>query len=437
MDFFGRQTQIEKLRSLRAKAKVESQFVILTGRRRVGKTELVKRAFSDEPFVYLFVSRKSEPDLVSSFVAEVNAVGGLHISEDIHTLGAFFEELFRQAEACPVTVFIDEFQDFIRVNPAAFSVLQGLWDRYHGSARLALVVCGSVHSLMTRIFQDRKEPLYGRGTALLRLEPFSPSELRGILARHNPDAAPEDLLSLWAVSGGIAKYVALLMDGGATDRTGMIRFVFDADSPFLDEGRLLLSDEFGHDSGTYFTILSAIARGATSRNEIEQVVGRPVGGHLTRLEEDYRLVEKKTPLFAKSSRIVRYALRDPFYRFWFRFVFRYDYMAQIGAWKNLRRVVLRDWDAFTGLTLERWFHARLAESGEWTRMGAWWDRKGNEIDIIAENEIEGRAAFFEVKRDIRRYDEIALRRKADIFLSSTGAFRGYALEYRSLSLSDM
>lgn len=261
---------------------------------------------------------------------------------------------------------------------------------------------------------------------------------KGILSRHKPAPAKEDLLALWAITGGIAKYVELLMDGGATDRNRAISLVFDADSPFLDEGRLLLSDEFGPDSGVYFTILSAIARGATTRNEIEQIVGRAIGGHLSRLEADYRLVAKKTPLFAKSSKIVRYAIDDSFYLFWFRFVFKYDYMAQIRAWDNLRKVVLRDWDVFTGLALERWFRAKLAESGEWTRIGAWWDRKGeHEIDIIAENEIDGRAAFFEVKRDARRFDGAALRRKADAFLAATGAFKEYSLEYRGLSMEDM
>ena len=438
MDFFGRTDQLAKLRALRARADESSQFVILTGRRRVGKTELVKQAFADAPFVYLFVSRKTETELVASFVAETNAVPGLHVSEDVHTISGFFGELFRLAETRPVTVFIDEFQDFFRVNPSAFSTLQGLWDRHRGRARIALVVCGSVHSLMTRIFQDRKEPLYGRGTAFIRLAPFTTSELRGLLARSKRNPAPEDLLSLWAITGGIAKYVELLLDGGATDRDRAIRFVFDADSPFLDEGRLLLSDEFGPDSGTYFTILSAIARGATTRNEIEQAAGRAVGGHLTRLEEDYRLVAKRTPMFAKTSKILRYAIDDPFYLFWFRFAFKYDYMAQIGAWDNLRKIVRRDWDVFTGGALERWFRAKLAESGEWTRLGAWWDRKGeNEIDIVAENELDGRAAFFEVKRDARRFDEAALRRKADAFRAATGAFRGCALEYRPHSLDDM
>ena len=438
MDFIGRQDKIERLRALRAAADGTSQFVILTGRRRVGKTELVKRAFSDEPFVYLFVARKSEADLVSSFVDEVNAVPDLHMSPDIHTLEGFFKELFLLAKNRRVTVFLDEFQDFLRVAPKAFSILQGLWDRHHDTSRLALVVCGSVNSIMTRIFQDRKEPLYGRGTAFIRLEPFTTEELRGILSARRPSVRPEDILSLWAVTGGVAKYVALLVDAKATDRDGAIRFAFDSDSPFLLEGRMLLGDEFGAEGGTYYTILSAIARGATVRNEIEQATGKPVGGHLTRLENDYRLVAKKLPLFAATSKNLRYSIDDEFLRFWFRFVQHRAYMVEIGAFDALRSLARRDWETFTGPALERWFRAKLAESGEWTRIGAWWDRRGeNEIDIVAENELAGRAAFFEVKRDARRFDEVALRRKADAFLAATGTFRGYDLSFGCLSLADM
>ena len=84
------------------------------------------------------------------------------------------------------------------------------------------------------------------------------------------------------------------------------------------------------------------------------------------------------------------------------------------------------------------FQLALVESGRFTRIGGWWNRNGeNEIDLVAENELDGRAALFEVKRDARRFDEAALRRKADAFLAATGAFRGYALEYRPLSLADM
>ena len=159
MKFFDREDKIEKLRAIRAKSAKESQFTVMVGRRRVGKTELVKTAFGDEDFIYLFVSRKSEVDLVEGFVEEVNRIYPNAISTEVRTLNGFFKELFKLAATRQVTVFIDEFQEFRKVNVSTFSVLQGLWDREHDRVRLNLVVCGSINTLMNKIFLGRKEPL--------------------------------------------------------------------------------------------------------------------------------------------------------------------------------------------------------------------------------------------------------------------------------------
>lgn len=352
MKFFDREDKIEKLRAIRAKSAKESQFTVMVGRRRVGKTELVKRAFEDEDFIYLFVSRKSEVDLVEGFVEETNRIYPNAVSAEVRTLNGFFVELFKLAVTRQVTVFIDEFQEFRKVNASTFSVLQGLWDREHDRVRLNLVVCGSINTLMNRIFLGRKEPLYGRQTAFLRLEPFSTEILKEILRFHKRRYEPEDLLALWALTGGVAKYVAILMDEGATDLEKMLKVAMTEDSFFLEEGRILLGDEFGKDYSIYFSILSSIARGVTTRNEIEQCVGRQVGGYLTRLEEDYHLVSKRAPFGAKTTRQIRYQIDDPFYRFWFRFIFKYDHLVQMKSFEMLRRIVKRDYPGFSGFALE-------------------------------------------------------------------------------------
>ena len=438
MKFFDREKEIARLREIREESLKEARFTVLTGRRRVGKTELVKQAYAGEDFVYLFVSRKAEPVLVASFIEEVNRVAPDAINSEITTFAGFFRELVKVAERRPLTVFIDEFQEFLRINPSVYGDIQGIWDRYHDRIHLNLVVCGSVNSLMTRIFQDRKEPLYGRQTALLKLAPFSTSVLKEILAFHYPRYTNEDLLALYAFTGGVAKYVAMLMDARAYTRSKMIKAIVSSDSLFLDEGKMLLSDEFGKDYAVYFSILSAIARGATSRNEIEQDVGRAVGGHLTRLESDYHLIVKQEPFGATSSKIVRYQIDDRFYVFWFRFIFKYDYMLQIGAYEMLQKLIARDYLVFAGKALERYFRQKFAESGKWTRLGSWWDRKGeNEIDLVAENELEHRLEVFEVKMDAGRYREAVLEKKVEAFRRAVGLKPNKAIEKGGLSLEEM
>ena len=125
------------------------------------------------------------------------------------------------------------------------------------------------------------KPLYNRQSRFMTVRPFTPTVLKDILSEYNPGYTAEDLLALYAFTGGVAKYVQLLVDAGATTKTTMLDQIIKADSIFLGEGKAILIEEFGKDYGIYFSILSAIARGKTSRSEIENVVGKEIGGYRT------------------------------------------------------------------------------------------------------------------------------------------------------------
>ena len=440
MQFYDRQSEIAELRAIRDRSRSTSQWTVVTGRRRVGKTALVQTALADEPYVYFYVARKAESDLCETYAAEVEAKLGLPLgSGGGLRFAQVFEAVLRIAETRPVTLLIDEFQDFRRVNPAIFSEMQDIWGRHERTARINLVVCGSVSTLLSKIFRDYKEPLYGRQTAMMTVRPFRTDVLRNILRDHSPDATNADLLALWAFTGGVAKYVALLMDAGATDRARMLREIVRENSFFLDEGRAVLVDEFGKDYGTYFSILSGIARGRTTRNELEQSLGTRIGGHLTRLENDYGIVVRRQPLLSKpAAKNLRYALSDGFFLFWFRFIERYGHLVEMRMFDELRRLVDRDYDTFSGFALERWFRERLLERGGLTRLGGWWDRKGeNEIDIVAANETDRLVTFYEVKRDVGRFSEGALRDKTRAFFAATPEWKGFRSRLQRLSMDDM
>ena len=274
---------------------------------------------------------------------------------------------------------------------------------------------------------------------MMTVRPFTPSVLKEILADYNPSYSPEDLLALYSFTGGVAKYVRILMDAGATTKAKMVNKIVSADSIFLGEGKAILVEEFGKDYGVYFSILTAIARGKTSRSEIESVVGREIGGYLSKLEDDYEVISKWQPLFEHTtSKNVRYIIKDNFFTFWFRFIYKYNYMLEIENYDSVRTIINRDYETFSGLMLERYFARVLIESRSYTRLGGWWDRKGeNEIDIVAENELDDRATFFEVKRKADNIDLVTLRSKADAFLRATGEFKDYSISYKGLSMSDM
>lgn len=439
MRFFDRTEEIASLREIRGMAKDNAQFTVVTGRRRIGKTSLVWKAYEDEPILYFFVARKAEGELCEDYRLEIENKLGIPTMGRADRFADMFEFLMKFSAEHPITLFIDEFQEFFRVNKSVYSDMQRIWDLYSPKARMNLIVCGSIYSMMTKIFKDKKEPLYNRQTRFMTVRPFTPTVLKEILTEYHPGHTAEDLLALYSFTGGVAKYVQLLIDTGATTRERMLDQIVKADSIFLGEGKAILIEEFGKDYGIYFSILSAIARGKTSRSEIESVVGREIGGYLTKLENEYEIIAKKQPLFEKSStKNVRYTIEDNFFTFWFRFIYKYSYMLEIENYESLKTIINRDYETFSGLMLERYFRRVLIGRQAYTRIGGWWDRKGeNEIDLVAENELNDEATFFEVKRKAGNIDLEVLEQKAAVFLRATGTFKGYDISYRGLSMEDM
>ncbi len=439
MRFYDREKEIIFLREVRGMAETAARFTVVTGRRRIGKTTLIREAYKDAPFVYFFVARKAEADLCEVYLEEISEKLGIPTLGSSRHFSDIFRYLMQLSQTRSFTLVIDEFQDFYRVNKAVFSEMQNVWDEYEKTSHINLIVCGSIYSMMQKIFKDKKEPLYGRNTGELRVKPFKPSVLKQIMADAKPDYSKEDLLAMFTFTGGVAKYVNQLVDAGAVDKDGMIRHMISANSTFLTEGKNNLIEEFGKDYGTYFSILSCIARGKNTRSEIEDVVGKEVGGYLTNLEKDYELIAKRQPLFEKNTtKNVRYELDDVFYSFWFRFIFKYSYIIEIENYGKLQEIICRDYNTFSGLMLERYFHRVAMESEEYTRLGRWWDRKGeNEIDMIGEDELSDSATFFEIKR---QKDEISigvLKQKAEVFMEATHQFKNYEIAYKGLSMEDM
>ena len=219
----------------------------------------------------------------------------------------------------------------------------------------------------------------------------------------------------------------------------MIDYMVRDGSTFLDEGKVMLIAEFGKEYGTYFSILSAIASGRTRRAEIEDKLGKDIGGYLTKLENDYELICKKQPLYEKTdNKNVCYSLRDNFLSFWFRFIYKFSFMLEIKAYRKLKEIIMRDYETFSGVMLERYFREILIEKDEYTLIGVWWDRKGaNEIDIVAADDVEHRIDFIEVKRNPDRYRPGPLEEKILAFLRVNKDLSSWPRTLRCLSLEDL
>ena len=439
MEFFDRDNEIAKLREIRELSQRFAQFTVLTGRRRIGKTSLVMKAYEDEPFLYFFVSRSSESELCREYAEELATKLGVSVLGRVERFADLFQYVMQLSKSRPVTLLIDEFQDFGRVNESIFSQMQKIWDLNKTDACLNLIVCGSVYSMMTKLFRDKKEPLYGRQTEFIRIDPFAPSVLKQIRKTYHADYSKEDLLALFAFTGGVAKYVELLMDAGAVDAKKMLGRIVVKDSYFIPEGKNMLIEEFGRDYGRYFDILKLIANGHNSRGDIEGILQAEISGYLTRLEKDYGLIVKNRPMFQESAnKNIRYAIGDPFLQFWFRFIYKYNSFIEANAYGKLVDLIQRDYPTYSGKVLERYFKAKLIESGAFTHIDSWWDRKGeNEIDIIAADDMEKTVTFYEVKRQRKELDMDVLRDKAHCFLNMTGKYSNYQISYKGLCMDDM
>ena len=427
------------LREIRKKAARVSCFTVVTGRRRVGKTQLIKRALEDRPYLYFYVARKSEKDLCAGFQREIEDVCSIPMVGNAERFEDLFKVLMDYSKRTALTVVIDEFQEFYRVNPSVFSAMANIWDDAQKEAKMNLVVCGSVNRLMQKIFRDDSEPLYGRNTASLTVDPFRVSVLKDILSTYKPNYVQDDLLALWTMTGGVARYVEQLMDDGAFDRQAMLKSVFKTGSSFLDEGIAVLVQEFGKDYGTYFSILSAIASGRTEYSQIKNDVGGEIGGFLQKLERDYRLIRRKLPIFADGrGKNSVYEIDDCFFRFWFRFIWKYQYLKELQRFDALEEIAERDFDQFSGFALERYFRWKFVEEKKYTRVDGWWDRKGeNEIDLVCEDELSGKLDFYEIKRNRSRIDLNGLKAKSVVFLAKNPKLASHKIGFKALSMEEM
>jgi uncharacterized protein len=436
MKFYDRYEEITQLHEIMQSSKIRAQMTVVMGRRRIGKTKLLLHAFEGIPTAYLFVARKSEPLLCADFVDEIKEELGLPVYGEMNDFKSIFKLLIDMSKQNPFNLIIDEFQEFRNVNDSIYSDMQNIWDRNRDVSKMNLILCGSIYSMMHKIFENEHEPLFNRADHVIRLQPFTTQVLKNILADNHPQYTKEDLLALYTFTGGVAKYVELFIDNKAFTFNKMVSLMVQPNSAFLQEGKNDLVDEFGKDYATYFSILSCISTGFTARTAIESYLKREVGGFLTRLEQDFGLIEKHHPMFAKSgSKNIHYQIKDNFLRFWFRFFYKYVRFIEAGALGKLQEVIMRDYPTFSGLALENYFRSQYKESGNWTDIGGYWDRKGeNEVDLIALDELSHTAVIAEIKRKRSNIDLNKLREKTYTFKRE---LTGYNTECIGLSMEDM
>ena len=440
MKFYNRTNELAELKRIQELSfKENSRLTVVTGRRRIGKTSLIMKAVENTPTIYLFVGRKNEASLCEEFIPQISRELDCYVPKEITTFSSLFRYMMELATTRSFNLVIDEFQEFYNINDSVYSDMQNIWDQYRKKSKMNLVVSGSIYSLMQKIFQNSKEPLFGRADNIIKLSAFDLSTLKEIMHDYNPSYTNDDLLALYTFTGGVPKYIELFCDNGVPTVQSMIEFMIRDNSPFIDEGKNLLIEEFGKNYATYFSILSAISGGRNTQPQIEAALGnKSVGGQIKRLIEDYNIIARKRPILSKEgTQAVRYEITDKFICFWFNYFERYRSMIEIKNFVGLQSIVLDDYPTYSGKTLELYFKQQFAESFQYRDIGSWWEPKGaqNEIDIVALKLEKNKAVIAEIKRQKKNFKPELLDTKVGYI--KTKLLSKYQIESVCLSLEDM
>ena len=399
MKFYSREKELSRLNRLFAEGKVQAHLFVLSGRRRVGKTSLIRHfAENRRDFVYLFVSKK-KPHLL---LAEFSEILAEHIpilnSVSINSFDSLFTILFEEMSKQPLYIMIDEFQNFQQVDESVFSVLQNLWDKYQDRAKGAIICVGSVQTLMRDIFEGEKEPLFNRASIYMSLKPLSVETVAQILADNGVDVA-KSLLFYHTLFGGVPKYYAILNRYKlfhATNKAVISRLFCEQDALLQQEGRDLLIEEFGKNYHLYFSILQTVAGGVTQMGQIADKTGiniNSISKYLDELVSEYGVLERRSPVTAttKDHKGGRYHIADQFLKFWFRYLHKNQTLVEIGATERLADKIDEDLTNFEGWIFEGMVREILISRNNasvvpflFDNISGFWDKSGKvEIDIVA------------------------------------------------------
>ena len=436
MKFYDREKEFDELHRLDKLAYTSAQLTVLMGRRRTGKTTLMTHALDGYKYLYFFIGKKAEQLQCIEFQRLTEQILGLHIHGQVSNFSVLFEEIIIYSKQEKVTLIIDEFQRLEEIGEGIISDIQRIWDKHHEEAHIHVIACGSIYNMMKNIFENRKEPLFGRKTARIDLKPFSIRVLKQIFQDHNPEYTSEDLLMLYSITGGVAKYVAQLMDDGCKTWQDMLNDVCRQGSIFLEEGTELLVGEFGRKFHTYYSILQLIASGKTSQSEIDSILEKNSGRYLDTLESEYSLIKKLRPMWAKpNSQGVKYYIDDCFLMFWFRFIESNRSLVELEKFDLLEEIIRNEYTQYSGRVLEKYFRQLYGEKERVTEVSHWWDSQGvNEIDLIALQRLDHQATVAEVKRNPKKYNPNLLEEK---YQNIKKHLKGYHVELLGLSMDDM
>jgi len=435
MAFYGREAELGKLGEMYRSGAFE--FAVIYGRRRVGKTTLIREFIKDKRALFFTANESTAADNLLSLSRRI---GGNNAAPVFGDYESAFSTVFESAAAERTVFVIDEFPYLAESYRGVSSLLQIMIDRYRERSKLMLILCGSSMSFMENQVLGSKSPLYGRRTAQFKVRPFTFFESLPFLTAFST----ADKAALYGMTGGVPEYLGKINTRKSV-RGNAVDAFFSTSGYFFEEPSNLLKQELREPS-TYNVIIESIAGGASRLNEIATksgLEGNKCAKYLNSLIT-LGLVAKEYPFGETGGKRSIYKLEDPMFRFWYRFVFPNMSAAAAGLGGQVYdNEVKSRHSVFMGPVFEeickQWLIAQTKENklpffiGN---IGRWWGanpatRNQEEIDIMAAREND--ALFAECKwknaaidndvlHNLMRKSEMFGYKNAHLYIFAKGAF---------------
>lgn len=372
-----------------------ASFVVVYGRRRVGKTELIRHFIKEKPSLYFLASEESESLNRESFKRQAAD----YLNDDLLRVASIerwdliFERLVASSDSKRLVIVIDEFQYIGKNNPAFLSVFQRIWDNLLSKNNVMVILCGSLVSMMMSQTLNYDSPLYGRRTAQIRLRPIKFEYYNEFF---DSQYSEEELVKRYSLTGGVPKYIEMFQNSSDLNRA-IQESLLNVSSYLYDEPNFLLQKEVS-EIGSYFSILRTIAEGNHKVSSIAALVQQKQTNlpRYLKVLVDLDLLEREIPVTENNpdkSKKGQYQIRDNFLRFWFKFIYpNRSYVEMSHSDVVMNRLSKNFIDGHVSYVFEQICQEKLWNlsangklPGILERIGRWWDNS-HEIDVVGLSE---------------------------------------------------
>lgn len=398
MKFYSRENEITLFNERLSRNGFE--LIVFSGRRRVGKTELIRHLDSID--LYFYITKETNFSILSQFEEKLR----IYFKEDFiqfRDWNDFFKYLISKARNSGLNIVFDEFQNFEFVDKSFFSIFQRyLEDISRDDLNLKFICTGSYINMIKNIFNSSASPLYGRKTAELILKPLEFKYCVEILKDLHNLKNNEDIINIYSLFSGIPRYYQLTEKEKIKNFNDILdKLLFSQISPLKSEVREVFFEDIINTKKEYLSILKAISKGNNTNSKIAEFSGikqTSLPGYLDELENIYEVIERRVPITDDElkSKKGRYFLKDSFLLFWFRFIESNKSSYEFGNFEVIKENILNLYSDFVGKsTFENLSREYILKKNKYFKTGSWWSGS-EEIDICA-SDLNNKFIFGECK----------------------------------------